>query len=498
MLGRLVLHASNYTIGIALVTLASIISFPVFTRMFSVAEYGTLNLISSTLLFLTGLGKLGIQHSIVRFHAEVKADKRAENESQFLSTVIFGMAAISGLVTIGCAIGALFIPDSWWNDDRVSPLLLCASVLIVIRVLDSGILNILRAQQRSALYSSLTVIRKYLGLAGILGILVYVIGGLPGFFVGTIITECAALAVLLMMFARETALSTRQFSKPLLLAMLAFGLPMVGSELSSILLNIGGRYVIQGRMGAEALGSYSAAYNFCDYVQSIITVAFGQAVGPIYTRLWEEKGEAETRKFIEQALRFYIILALGVLAGMSAVGSEVLTVLATERYQPGAVLIPFLTAGMLVSGGIPIFSAGIYLHKQTRVIMILVMVAAVINIVLTTVLIPAFGIMGAGFSTLVSFVLFAAGAAHFGRQALRVSFPWADFAKFSVLAAIMYLCVSHLPQSDSPWDVLLRIATGLVCYVALALATDRTARAALRFAIDRLRAMLARPRASKH
>jgi O-antigen/teichoic acid export membrane protein len=100
MLKKLALHTSNYTLGSVLATIAGLVSFPILTRIFTVEEYGILNLISATLLLLTGIAKLGVQHSIVRFYGEVKSGRRSVNLSQYYSTTLFGMAAVAGIVTV--------------------------------------------------------------------------------------------------------------------------------------------------------------------------------------------------------------------------------------------------------------------------------------------------------------------------------------------------------------------------------------------------------------
>ena len=63
-------HSSHYLGGRLVVMLLGFISFPVFTRVFSVAEYGVINLITNTVLLLTVLSKFGFQHSVQRYYPE--------------------------------------------------------------------------------------------------------------------------------------------------------------------------------------------------------------------------------------------------------------------------------------------------------------------------------------------------------------------------------------------------------------------------------------------
>ena len=66
-------HSSHYLGGRVAVMLLGFISFPVFTRVFSVAEYGAINLIMNTVLLLTVVSKFGFQHSVQRYYPEGQA-----------------------------------------------------------------------------------------------------------------------------------------------------------------------------------------------------------------------------------------------------------------------------------------------------------------------------------------------------------------------------------------------------------------------------------------
>ena len=477
MLVRFIKHSSHYALGSLLVTLASLISFPIFTRTFSVAEYGALNLISSVLLLGTGIGKLGIQHSIVRFHAEVSAGSRGISESQYVSTVLIGMACTGIFASIGLAIAAYFIPAKWWHDDSVARLIFPLSALIVLRVLDSGISNILRAQQRSVAYNIYSVLRKYFILFTILAVMFYAISGLNGFYLGTVLAETLIIIFMMGYLLKKHHASTGKFSPDTFRAMLTFGIPMIAYEISGIILNLGDRYVIQARMGTEALGHYSAAYNLCEYLQTVVMASLAQAVTPIYLRMWEQSGEIITRRFVERALHFYIIIGAAMLAGVTAVGQDVLVLFASEKYLAGASIIPYVVAGMLVSGAIPIFGAGIFIHKQNHLMIPCIAFAAVLNIILNILMIPYLGLVAAGLATLICFIVVAGFAWNIGGKHFKFRFPIWDLCKFFLLASIMYFSVMQISISSSLMRLTLKIFAGVIIYGALVILFDSEIRA---------------------
>ena len=476
-LRRLLRHTSNYSAGTLLITAASMISFPIFTRTFSVAEYGMLGLVNATLGFLVGVGKLGLQQSVVRFYAEIESGKRDGDRRSFFSTVLFGMLAVGTVASVLSALTFLVLPARWWGGGGIKYLIAAAAPLVLVRVMDSAMLNLLRAEQRSAFYSAYTVIRKYLGLALILTVLFVVSRSLWGFFIATMVSEALALAYVILLYARKQVFQPSAFSSRLFLAMLGFGLPLLASELSTLLLSMGGRYIINFELGAHALGSYLAAYNFCDYLQSVLTGSFSQAVVPMYLRIWESQGREKTEKFLQQALRYYLMLALPVVAGMAAVAPGLLRVLASDKYSVSTPLFVYIVSGMLLAGGSPMFSAGIYIRKMTRVVMYAVLAATALNLTLTTLLTRTMGIEGAALASLSGLCLYALMTGFLGRGSVTLKMPWRELLHFGGFSALMYLAVREIHAPLLWVRVGEQIAAGVLLYGMMILATDHGVRA---------------------
>jgi len=400
--------------------------------------------------------------------------------AQYFGTVLGAMAVLAlGATVIWIAIVEI-MPMSAWKDPRVVSLLRLTAVLVFIRIFESAFVNLLRAEQLSGWYSTYQVIRKYAGLAIILVTVFYVVHGLHGFYVGSIAAESTVVLGLGLVYLHRRPISLSGFQPGLFKAMLQFGLPMIGYEIGGVVLSVGDRYVLQALAGPEKLGYYSASYNMCEYVQTILLVSIGQAVTPMYTRIWEEKGADETIAFISRVLHFYLMLGTFVVAALAAVGHDVLAILASEKYRPGGVIIPWVIAGMVLEAGLPIVAAGIFIKKQTHTIMALVLASAVINIALNFLLVPRFGIMGSAFATLVSYMLLTGSAMVVAHKRLAVPFPVTSLLKFSVLAALSYFAMSRVSLGTHVFiEMLLKGIVGAVCFVALILVFDAQARQAL-------------------
>jgi O-antigen/teichoic acid export membrane protein len=488
---RLLVQSSHYSIASVLTMLAGLITFPILTRIFSVAEYGLMNLIGATLSVAVAFGKVGIQHSIIRYESEIRAGKGRYTLHQFYSTTMLGMFATSVVVMLAIAVGAQLVPDRWLSDGRLRELFGVASVLVVSQVVDSVLVNFLRAEQETTTLMKYQVLKKYVGITIILGTLLLVTRSLTAFYSASIVSEGLAVVLLgrfLFRPGRRPAPRPALFSRDLYGELVRFGIPMmIGYEISGIVLQVGDRYVIDGKIGPEQLGLYSAAYNLCQYVGGAFINPVTQAVTPIYMRLWDQKGRDETAAFIERSLRTFALLGAPLIAGVAAVGPELLPSLASEKYASGGLVLPWVIAGMALDGANPMLGAGLFIHRKTRVIMIIVVGAALLNIALNLVLIPRIGILGAAVATLISYAVTATSFTLAGRRLLRLSIPLVTIARAGIAALLMYLALRNLWSGHGLATVAIRVVLGAAMYGVMIAAVDPDARALLRKGVDRVR-----------
>ena len=490
-LKRLIVQSSHYSIASVLTMLAGLITFPVLTRTFSVADYGLMNLVAATLSVAVALGKVGFQHSIIRYESEIRAGKGRYTLPQLYATTLLGMLAAALLAMLVIAIGAQLAPDQWLSDPRLRGLFAIASLLVVIQVMDSGMVNFLRAEQQTATIMTYQVLKKYLSVGIILGTLFLIARSLKGFYFASILAEgIAVLSLSWVLFGtgRRPPPRPANFSRPMYLELLGFGIPMmIGYEVSGIILSVGDRYVIDGVIGPEPLGLYSAAYNLCQYVQGAFIASVSTAITPIYIRLFDQKGVGETSAFIDRSLRSYAILAAPLIAGVAAVGPELLSSLASDKYASAGPVLAWVIAGMVVDGSNAMLGAGLFIHRKTRVIMAVVFGSAILNIALNLVLVRRIGILGSAIATLVSYGVVALALGIGGRRLVPVKVPIVTIARAGISALGMYFAIRNLLPGHRLVTVALRVALGAPMYGVIMAVIDPDARALVMKVLARVR-----------
>ena len=485
MLSRLAAHFSRYSLASLLVTLASIVSFPFLTRIFPVADYGMMSLIGVLVTATAAVGKLGLQQAALRFYSEVRAGQSPWSLPQYEATVYMGLAGFGTATALLWMGGLSVLPDSLFSSPENHHLLYLVAPLALLQCLSSSVVNQLRARELSGVLSLYSVVQRYMGLALMLLALLYVSTTLWGFYGAQIVSETLCLVVLAGWFFRREPWSPRDFSMPLLQVLLRYSLPLVAMELSSVMLSLGDRVLIQRMLGSAWLGVYSAPYNLCDYIGAVLVTAFTGAVTPMVLRLWADEGEAVTQHFLQRVFHLYLLFAIPMVAGVSAVAEPLLLLVASEKYRAGAAIIPWVIGGVALQGLFPVASAGLQIQKRSGRILLAILSAAGLNVLLNLLLIPSLGIEGAAIATLLAYGLMTALAAWMGRGTVPVRPEYQRIAVFVAMAALMYGVLMQIQFPQQLTTLLVRMVAGAAIYAVGTVLLDGETRALAQQALGR-------------
>lgn len=493
MSARFKSHVRNYAWAEVAIMAAGLVSFPVLTRLLSVADYGVMNLVTSVLTLMVALGKLGVQHAALRGWAEVAAGKSHHDAVTFESTVLLGMATTGLLVTFIWAVVSGFIPEDWWATAHVSGVMLLSAPLIAVRVLDSALLNQLRAQERSAAMAWYTMLRRYAALLAVVGVLWFVSRSVKAFYLATLVVELLAVVVLLSwLYRRSPRPSLQHFSKPLYGSLLLFGVPMLGSELAVVVLTLGDRFIIQTHLDAESLGIYAASWNMCDLMRNALMGAMVGAAYPRCMHVWEQGGAAALRDFLTRFLHWYVVVAAGMVAWMTVLGGELMSVLASAKYARGGEFTGWLMAGLAVQSVISVAAVGLYLAKQTGIALVLVTMAGLLSLLSNYLLVPRLGLQGAAVAVLIVSVVLCAAQMMMARRTAPVVVPWRSLLR-SGLAACAAGWLTTRVELDVLWqDLIVRSMLLAFLYLALVMLLDVEARGKVTQTLRAFRATFAR------
>ena len=469
-------HIRNYASAGMISALVGVVQFPIMTRSLSVADYGTLGLIASTLALFVAVGKLGMQHAVIRFFAQVRHANIAFTLGQMNSTVTAVFLAFATVTTLAwLVVGDIVLPRVL-ESNEVSTLFNIAAGVVFLRLLGSGIVNFLRAQQRSGVVALSLMIARVVNLLFIVLLAVFSDVDLAGLLVCLLLAEIASFAHSAWRYGPDFTFARHEISLRLGRAMLVYGAPLMLLESLGLVLRLSDRYVIEALLGVDALGQYSASYNLVAYLDVIVLAALVQAVKPAYVQMWEAEGIEATRAFLSAGLRLFLVVGCPFVAIFSLTSPPLLGFLAGDRYAPGTVIIPLITVSFLIEGTVSFLAAGLYIRKETRSLMIWSAVATAVNLTLNFLLVPVMGIVGAALVTIFSYLVFIAGVTLAAFRHLPFRIRLRAPLVMAILSFIVYEGLAHLDFGTEIVDLLVKGALSTALLGAALLTFDTTSR----------------------
>jgi len=438
---KLFLETSQFFWGEALIMLSGIISFPILTRVFSKEQYGIFSLIGVTITLLMTVSSLGVNRSLVRLYEKYKQ----KDQLSILLSTLFSVVCLFGVVFLVAAVMAGLLLGSFWDVVRYAfiPLIL-ALIWMVLQNLFMLLNTPFRMEGMIFLYNLAGIIRKYGGLIVAIT-LVLLFNSLAAFYMGMVFIEGVIVSILLFFLIYKFRFySSAQgiFSKKILRESISYGLPLALSSVPFIILNTGDRYIIAAFLGAEDVAVYSVSYNLCYYLKELLVSPLNLALVPLIFKFWEDGKKEEIRELLANIIRYFMMFAIPVCFLSVLISHDLITLLASEKYARSAQVVPFVLIGVFLQALDFPLSAGLHFAKKTTVILSIMIVAASVNIGLNLLLVPVYGIMGAAFATLISYVGYSLAFYLISRKYFAFKVHYSKIAQYAVFSLICFLCAS--------------------------------------------------------
>lgn len=468
-------HYARYSIASVLTMLAGVVSFPALTRLLDNEQYGILGYYETWLMIAVAVAKFGAQHAIIRFYPY--GDEAGEMRR--FATNLFALPLLVSLALWVCAALVLAGLDRFAGM-AFSPVMWLALLSIPLAVFVSLVQMVLRASERSKLLTVSGVSWRWLELATMLGAVVLLERSALAAYGGKLVA-----AVLVVLFYARWIRRHLEFSRQALdlrhYAMaVRYGMPLVVNEIAMVLLISFDRVMLKWMVDDFAVvGIYSIGCSLALQVSMLMHGSLSAAFVPVANRSFETVGPSGVRQLKDQVLLPLTYAAIGVAVAIWCVGSETIEAISGADKSASGPVFAWVGAMFALYPLLDIGGYGLLLHKRSMTVLALTVVAAVLNIGLNLWAIPLWGMMGAVYTTVLSYAVLGAGTYLLCPAELR-RLPDMRTMLLAVAAAAAFVLVvegSDLLGLQSPWARLF-LAGGLwlLLYVLPVLAFDRRLR----------------------
>ncbi|MCP4550069.1 MAG: oligosaccharide flippase family protein [bacterium] len=491
VLKRVGRQASIYAIAGVLASLTGIISFPIFTRVLTTAQYGIMGLVDVTFKFAGTLSGMGLRPAVIKLWGEFKFGKRDGGTATLASTMLSASFLIGLLISL-LFVAVLLIPERWlagrdtWIGAR--PYIAMAAAVILFRNLIQMVLSITQAQEKATFRSAIMLAQRYL-LMGLPVLFVAVFRWeLTGFFSGVLIAEGLLFVFCIFYGLRKLEWRPHIINRPVLREALLYGLPLMGLNIPGFLTAFSDRIILSNFCSAADVGIYTAGAAMALFITEPITASLNSALIPVSMNVWAEKGPDETRENLASFLRYYALAALPLVFGVTAVAPALIGLLASEKYLAAVPIIPWVMTARLIQGTYYPFLAGYFLTKRTVWLALFMSISAMLSIGLNWFLIPKLGILGAAMASLIAYSCYVFGGGIFSQRYLKLKFPVRSLLVYIFAAVSMFCLLRLLPTFESNILVLLtKVPAGVAIYASIVLALDIEARKIARAVVDKIK-----------
>ncbi len=439
-----------YGLGDMVLKATAFFTLPVYTRLFTPADYGIWNFVTTAVGFFGGILVLGGDSAYARFFFEAKT----QPERQVITSTWFGFLALwsAGVVAIVLPFSGLY---SFWSFGNRQQALLYTFALLAapLTLINAMCGQALRNQFQASRFAILNVVSTLLSIGlSVAGALLW---GLPGTLGGAL---AGAVLILPVRVWTVRDLLRPAFSLPMLRKLLAYGVPLVPSSLAYWIFAVSDRLLLGKLSTLEQVGLYAIA-NSLTSVLAFANSALGQAWTPYAIKTYEEQSDSAVTSY--GRMMTYILAGFGFLAvGFTAFSHEALVVLSTPPFYPAAFAVGPLALGFVAYASTQVTAMGIMLTKKTHYFAVFSWLAALLNLGINLWLIPRWGMMAASWTTLAAYVFLTLAYLAVSQRLVRIAYEKKRAFIILALTVGFVLAVALFPDLPLIWSGLLK---GVYC-----------------------------------
>lgn len=362
---------------------------PLYTSVLTTEEYGSADILTTTVNLLYPVLTLSIFDATLRFALDKRYDKIAVFSTSIILTALASVILLLGTPFIN-GTDSLF-GHYWWYFVGI----------FITTSAQMCLSNYIKGCNKTKIFAIQGILYTVVFLLLNILFLLYVKIGLPGYLLSMIIA-CSASCIY-MLFASKCYMDLIPFTFDKIVGkeMLAYSVPMIPTSIAWWINASADKYMILGLVGVSANGLYGVAHKI-PTIFSTFSNLFSQAwrISAISTY-----DEADKQAYYTKIYRMYSLICIYGCIALTFTSQLIAKILFKTDYYQAWVLIPPLVIAALFEAYAG-FLASIYAAaKKTKFLSVSTCVGAVINIILNLALIKTLGTIGAPIATMLSFVV---------------------------------------------------------------------------------------------
>lgn len=437
----------------------------VFTRLLSPDEYGRYALCLSLMALLHTLTLTWVEAAGFRFHARAAVQGRLPDHFRTGIALIWRSLLLAILVWAVVYLFLRGVP----GYARILPWI---AVLMPLATILKFALEAHRAGQDVGRFARVQTAQTLLGFA--LGALLAWQTGLGAAapFAGLAVAA-GLLAVRESAFILHSARGGKvdgEFKRQ----WAGYGWPIAAALALDLLLSAADRFLIAAFLGEGAVGAYAAGYGVADKTVLLICAWAAMAGAPLMMAAYEAHGPDGAAREARGLIRTLLLFGMPAASGLALVADPLSRAMIGEDLREAArPIIPWIAFAGLLNGLLIHYACEAFqLARRTGLRAALMTVPAGLNIVLNLLLLPALGVMGAVYATVLSYAAGVGLLALVGRRLVALPWPARDAMKIALACLAMWPVIALIPSMPAWPELFAKALAGGASFAIAAFALD--------------------------
>jgi len=428
-------HALIYGTGVVLTRAVGFLLIPLYTHYLTPKDYGTLELIDLTGYIIGYFMGMGLDQAVVRYYHQYAdpKDKEAVLSTATWFTALWCAIMVAILVPLTPVLSQLI-----FGSNEYAPLLMLSWAGLFLGSVVGIQKAIIRAQLHSKRFMTLSLVNTGISVLMNIYFIAILRLGVRGMLYSGIISSFLIGAYL---WSRTVPRTGAKIDMAKLDPMIRYGLPFVPGGIFAFVLNWSDRYFLRHYVDIATVGLYALGYKLGMIVVMLISVPF-KFVWSAY--IFEIQKRDNAREIYARVATYFLTLYCFVGLAISVLSRELVYIMADPSYRGAEQVIPLVVLGMILMSSDNVFQVGLLIEGRSGYLSVAKGIAAVTNVGLNLVLIPRYGMMGAAWSTTISFGLYCAGIVYAAQKVYPVPFELARLARVGVAALAIFAAASFV------------------------------------------------------
>jgi O-antigen/teichoic acid export membrane protein len=423
-------HGAVYGLGTILAKALGFLMVPVYTHYLSPVDFGVLEILDLSMTLFGMFLNMGMTAALLRCYAAAAS----EEEKRTTVSTAFIFVTATGVITLLLGLGSIRAVSTLIFGPSIPPKYLLLSFVSFILGYICNLPRIyLRAREASGSYVTIDTLSIVVVLALNIVFIVVLQIGLIGILLSSLISVILQVVLLSAWTLREVGF---RFSRRLLEQMVRFGLPLIFSNMALFTLNFSDRFFLQHLRSLDVVGIYAVGYKFGFMVNYLLVQPF---LVMWQSRMYIIYTKADHAKIFGQIFTLYSMVLTYAGLALALLSPEIVRFMVDPKFSASKDVIP-IVAGAYVIWGVGYYvQVGMFLTNRTSVIGAISVAAAGLNLALNYLLIGHYGMLGAAWATLFSFLAIAVANYRFSQRFLPLPLGMRRVAVAMCLGLSLYL-----------------------------------------------------------